>query len=83
MWALLPAAFLYSLLGVWLLNTFPKTFTMGEAMIVAQGLTLLIMDASIQILTLVGTIVIHVIYMYMHPTPGLSGSVCAFSHNVF
>lgn len=49
----LGAAAIYSLLGVWLLNTFPKSFTMGEAMIVAQGLAILFLDTVMQLLTLV------------------------------
>jgi len=53
MWLLLPAAAVYCMLGVWLLYTFPKTFTLGEAMIVSQGLTMLFVDVSLQLLPMV------------------------------
>lgn len=53
LWITLVGAAIYSLLGVWLLNTFPKSFTMGEAMIVAQGLAILFLDTVMQLLTLV------------------------------
>ncbi len=53
MWIVLPAVSVYSLLGAWLLNAFPKSFTIGEAVIVAQGLTLLFLDSAMQLLHLV------------------------------
>ena len=53
MWATLPAAAIYSLLGAWLLDAFPKSFTLGEAMIVSQTLTLVDMDTALQLLTMV------------------------------
>ena len=53
MWIVLPAVAIYTLLGAWLLNAVPKSFTLGEAMIVAQGLTLLFLDAAIQLLNMV------------------------------
>ena len=62
MWFSVPAAALYSLLGTWLLRSLPRTFTLGEAVIVAQGLTILLLDAAIQLLSLVGRQV-HSVYM--------------------
>lgn len=53
MWMILPAAAIYSLLGAWLLNTFPNSFTVGETMIVSEALTLVAMDTGIQLLALV------------------------------
>ena len=55
MWMTLPAVAGYSVLGVWLLNGLPLSFTIGEAMIVSQALTILFMDAALQLLTMVCT----------------------------
>ncbi len=53
MWILVPAAAIYSILGAWLLNSYPRSFTVGEAMIVSQALSVLFMDAAIQLLDMV------------------------------
>ena len=52
-WPVLVSIMLYSLLTPWLLYTFPESFTLGEAMLVAQGGTLLLVDMSMQLLSVV------------------------------
>jgi hypothetical protein len=43
----------YSVLVPWLLHVFPASFTLGEVMVVSQGLTLLVADTTLQLLAMV------------------------------
>jgi len=43
----------YSLLGVWLLQNVSETFTLGELVIVSQGVTILVLDTGMQLVALV------------------------------
>ena len=53
LWLTLPAVGMYSLLGVWLLQNIPETFTLGELVIVSQGITILTLDTGLQLVALV------------------------------
>ena len=55
-WLLLPCIMIYSILLPWLLMTFPTSFTICEAMIVGQSLTLLIIDTVLQLIAIVSCI---------------------------
>ena len=50
---LAPAITIYSIIVPWLLHSFPKSFTLGEAVIIGQGATILLMDTALQLLKLV------------------------------
>lgn len=54
-WVLLPAVSVYSAVTPWLVYTFPTSFTYGEAMIISQGLTIMLGDTLLQLLKLVCT----------------------------
>ena len=53
MWLSLPAVVVYSLIGVWLIQNVPGTFSLGEVVIVSQGLTILVLDTAVQLVPLV------------------------------
>ena len=53
MWISLPAIVMYSIMVPWCLYTFPNSFSLGEAVIVCQGLTMMFIDTSIQLVHLV------------------------------
>ena len=46
----------YSVLIGWLVHCFPLSFTLGEAMIVGQGITLMVIDTGLQLLQMVRTV---------------------------
>jgi len=55
-WPLLASVVVYSLLTPWLLYSFPLSFTLGEAMIVGQGTTVMLIDTGMQLLKMYGLI---------------------------
>ena len=52
-WLLLACMVVYSVLVGWLLHCFPLSFTLVEAMIVGQGVTLMVIDTGLQLLQMV------------------------------
>ena len=53
-WLVGPSIALYYATVPFLLYSFPCSFTLGEAVIVSQGTTLLLVDTALQLLKLVG-----------------------------
>ena len=54
----------YSLLGTWLLYTFPQSFTLGEAMIVSQGITIMLLDTGLQLFDTVSYSHTHTLLLF-------------------
>ena len=54
-WMVGPSIALYYATVPFLLYSFPRSFTLGEAVIVGQGTTLLLVDTAVQLLKLVNT----------------------------
>ena len=54
-WMVGPSIVLYYATVPFLLYSFPRSFTLGEAVIVGQGTTLLLVDTAVQLLKLVNT----------------------------
>ena len=52
-WLVGPSIALYYATVPFLLYSFPRSFTLGEAVIVGQGTTLLLLDTAVQLLKLV------------------------------
>ena len=56
LWPILAGVGIYTALCPWLLYTFPQSFTLGEAMIVSQGITVMLVDTGIQLLSTVSIV---------------------------
>lgn len=56
---------MYSIAGVWLLSTFPNSFTLGEASIVSQGATMLVLDTGLQVVHLVSFQIASVLLLHL------------------